>query len=1049
MKRLFKIHFFSLLILFPFFATGQSLYDDARALVAARNYLEANGYSPQDTASAQAFARIMAILYTYDNPMASGEFSQSKLAKIPNRYRTNPNIPELLPLDSLYNMPDSFQTLFTRELQCQADTMQLAPRQRMIDLLRGDYGSSPAEYLSVSKALREYSVPPTDTKLALGQVAKESNKNVVNGIVNSQAVIEGLFNFILKRAQEEVVITFLERFLTEDLPQYEELFPLVVEQFSAHEFSYSHSFIERVRDAFYEDLQLFSVRFPNILLTDERFAAVQEDPLIYNLLAVYSIIGMTQNKAEIDEILPITFRNLYESYSQKQKKLNLTVVENAPGDSEDYLELIRLSDTCIHQIENIYKLLEDAEAKIANEIAEITREDIPTPDFAVALAPSYDLEMIMGSDSAFRLNLLPGMLGGFLDPAYVLGFTEVSAYDKFFSDDLSPEYLKAAGLELARNLHGARFADFTIDQLLRAWVEDMTTYRLEFDKWKRSLFPELEMEKAFQELENGRVSLSNVIRATKTFWSDRNRLARSQPLAFDMLDTIISNDFDPELNINNIIKIETYGLKTFEKNREQYGDLSDEEKDILITILGKEAFLQESARKLLDVESRLIQLNDRIAADYSEPQTNNPIHQYLLDKQSIHPYTEILARADVLKDELNALKRQLDTLDRKHAKSEVQIMENAQPLLGLTEALTHLMYCLRTGDDEQKWITKVQLDSILRDPDLKNAFLGLLYQRLCQVQNVPRLSPEGLANIVKLTVADLPWVLYPEKADTSKLDLSFYYPAAFLVNTLQRVLQIPLIVDPGSPGEVLPLAKTHPSLNNVPDISGKVLDLIYYLNARDHRHAVSSAIRLFLLLENLPVDTTIRHFLQQYGYFIADLVDADTSYEVESLLNGIADPPGSSRLKRSKGLTVGLNAYLGGSVGRETWRTGAAATGPREDFNSIAPTMPIGITFSGLIGNTGNPPSFSIFLSFLDLGSMLSFRGDNSAFGENKITFKNMFKPSLQVHYNIRKTPFYVGLGGQLGPHFTELNGNEMSVRTTRFFLNFGVDVPVKTFYVR
>ncbi len=111
--------------------------------------------------------------------------------------------------------------------------------------------------------------------------------------------------------------------------------------------------------------------------------------------------------------------------------------------------------------------------------------------------------------------------------------------------------------------------------------------------------------------------------------------------------------------------------------------------------------------------------------------------------------------------------------------------------------------------------------------------------------------------------------------------------------------------------------------------------------------------------------------------------------------------------------------------------------------------MPIGITFSALLGNAPHPPSFSLFLSFLDLGSMLSFRGDESAFGENKITYKNMFKPSLQIHYNIPKSPFYIGLGGQIGPHYRDLNGEELSVRTNRVFFNFGVDVPVKTLFVR
>lgn len=1045
MKQAISRYIFSLLLLSSFSLQAQSLYDDARALVAARETLELSGYSLSDSASVEALAKVMAILYSYDNPMGAGDAGRARLEKVPGHYRGNPGIAGLLPLDVLMQLPDSLQAPFLETFQQESDLMEAAPRQKMVDLLRGDYGSSPADYLSVSKALRKYSVPPLESNITLEELASESNQNVVNGIVNPQAVIEGLFQFVLQRAQEEVVMNFMERFLTQDLPQYAELFPTVVTQFNQPGFSYSGSFLQRLRDAFYEDLQLLSVRFPQILLSDERFQYVQNDPLMYNLLAVYSIIGMTQNEAQLEEILPITFRNLFESYLQNEKKLNLTVAANAPEESEDYRRLILLSDTCLQLIQAVFSDLDDAQSDILREIAALDQEGFPVPESVLLLEPAYDLGMIMGRDTAagFRLNLLPAMLGGHLDTSYILGFREVYAYDKFFSEDFSPEQWKAAGLELARNLSGdAWFADAPIDQLLRAWTNDLNTFRQAFDTWKRSLSPEMEIPLAFQKLENSRQELAATIKATREFWGDR--LTGYQPLALVMLDTIISGTFDPE-DIGNQIRMASLGENAILQDSARYGGLNEEE----AMQLGVELFLQECTQKLLEVESRFILLNDRVAANYPGQQTGNPVHQYLMAKKSIHPFTETLAKIDVLKSGLQSMQTQLGALDKMHASTEVQIMENARPILGLTESLTHLMYCLRTGGDSAKWITKFQLDSVLNEPALKDAFLGLLYQRLSRVQHIPKLSPEGLANLVQLTVADLPNLFYPTLPDSLKWEegMNFYYPASFFVNTLNRVLEIPLIVDPTAPDLVKPLAETHPSLATVPGISELVLDLIYYLNARDHRHAISTAIRLFLLVENLDVKDSVHEFLQEYGFFIADLIDAETGDEVQSLLNGIADPPGSSRLKRTERLTVGLNAYLGGSVGQESWQT--SQNTQTEQFVSIAPTMPIGITFSGLIGNGPRPPSFSLFLSFLDLGSMLSFRGDESAFGENKITYKNMFKPSLQIHYNIPKSPFYIGLGGQIGPHYRDLNGEELSVRTNRLFFNFGVDVPVKTLFVR
>jgi hypothetical protein len=262
------------------------------------------------------------------------------------------------------------------------------------------------------------------------------------------------------------------------------------------------------------------------------------------------------------------------------------------------------------------------------------------------------------------------------------------------------------------------------------------------------------------------------------------------------------------------------------------------------------------------------------------------------------------------------------------------------------------------------------------------------------------------------------------------------------------VLEIPLVVSTQQPDLVQPLTQVYPQLAQVPEVSSLLLNLLYNLNIEDHRRAMSSAIRLFIKLDSFNVEKPVGDFLEQYGYFMADLIDAETTQEVESLLYGIADPPGSSRLKRSKRLTVGLNAYLGASGGLEGWSQ--ASSSLQEDFLFMAPTIPIGITMSRLFGDpTNKPVSLSLFIGFLDLGSMLTLQGGSEAFGESVLTFRNMFKPSAQLHWNLPKSPFYLGTGVQVGPHVQEIGGVQQSIQSTRFFLSFGVDVPVKTFFVR
>ena len=157
----------------------------------------------------------------------------------------------------------------------------------------------------------------------------------------------------------------------------------------------------------------------------------------------------------------------------------------------------------------------------------------------------------------------------------------------------------------------------------------------------------------------------------------------------------------------------------------------------------------------------------------------------------------------------------------------------------------------------------------------------------------------------------------------------------------------------------------------------------------------------------------------------------------------ISDPPGSSRNKRRSPLSVSLNAYLGGTFGHEIW-SGEALT-KTEDFYSLAATMPIGITLSRLFGRKKS--SFSLFISFLDIGALLSYQPSSVQQAEADFTFKNVFKPGLQAHWNIKKSPFYIGLGWQSGRQFIKANDVKRTVSSNRTFVAFGVDVPIRTLY--
>jgi hypothetical protein len=969
-----------------------------------------------------ASARILAILYNYNNPIGEASFSQAQLHNITHSYRNNPQIKKLIG-NERHIFPDSVSTFFIQRFEEELYILRRSPRQKIIKLLHSDDDVSPANYLSVSNALERYSIPPVENTTALQLAAEGSNQNISRGIVSAPYIIEGLFDVILKRAEEEVAISFLQQLLGKNgVEDFREIFPTVVSTFGGQDFTYSNSFLERLRQAFYEDLQLLSIRLPALMLKDEYFKALQDDPITYSLLVVYSMAGMAQNGYEIDEILPITSRYLDKTYQEAQKKVNFYLAEHAVN-SPEYKEVITTTQSIVDQLSSIYVALDTSEAKINRLITGVEQRfgvDAPPSLQSYLNKPNYDFEkLIQGDGSTFDLTLLPYLLKGELDRDFILRYNTLEEYDKFFSVLRSSEQWRAAGLELARNLNGTRIEDSSIDKVLINWQQDLALYALEAQRWQNTVDPEGALQQALARADQNRERLRQTVLETKEYW--KGQLIDDQPLAFDLLAKILDN-FDDITEDPNLLLQETLQL-------------------------------EQMKARLLGVERRLMALNKMLVDAHPGMGASSPLEAYL-NQEAATPFSHISSEINRLSISLQDLRLQLGKLDNEQAKSVSRERDNAAPLLQITEVLTQLAYSLRSDNDTYKWVTKGQLSQILDGGERQEAFLGLMQQRLINTKNFGRFSPDGLAQLIELTVRDLP-SLVDKSNDEVRDSLAFYRRASFAANTFNRILELPLIVRPFSKtNEFIPLEQQDPVLASLPDVTKQAMDFIYYLNVKDHSHAISSAIRLFSSLDTAivamnPAITAdakrqpLLNFMREYGDFIAGLIDARSSNQVKSLINGISDPPGSSRLKRRAPLSVSLNAYLGGTIGMESWEIDGRYNDP---FFSLSPTMPVGINISWLWGKKDR--SYSAFFSFFDLGAMLTYHSIDNLTASAQFTFKNVFKPGLQFQYNLKNSPFYLAAGAQYGPQFLEdAAGEETSVNSVRGFLGFGIDVPLKTLY--
>jgi len=1060
MTRLLLSLSFLVFLLAPIF--GQSLYEDAIRLVESRNALMKDSSAGLQNQK-EPLADIMAVLQHYDEGYTDEALVGSRLLEVPLHYADNELLSNWLPMESLNRVkPLLRDSQFAAKFLRTSDSLRSPKRQRMIKLMVGPH-SSPAEYLSVSRTLQEYTVPPVSSKVYLEAAAQESNRNLEEGLLSTEALLEGLFRFVVERAQQELAISFMDRFLEDEVPPVKMLFPNVFEEVKSVGFDYSHSYLERIRASFYEDFQLLSVRLPTVLLEEKRFESLQRNPLIYNLLATYSIIGMSQNGLPTDEIMAVTHRNLFENYRQNEKRRNFTVASKGKGGT-DYAALSDSAAAIYNQIKVVYDRLNQAENELEDKLDGLVRRNsqqsnpAPVPAFDRMFEKGYQLAALLGQDQDYPLSFLPHLLRGELDEEYILSLRSVESFDRYFGKTYTEQELRAAGLEIARQLYsGNWYQNRGIGDLLESWLEDLILYDRELDAWHYSLFPEDTLLSSLKDIREAQQRLNETIKAVEQEWGPE-QLSQQQKLAFGVLKGITGNTLkyrDPalDLQVGNIIDKEFNG---------------DDTKKRQATSL----FLERGWKELEAVEERLIRLHNRLLAESDqEAKDSSALAKYLESSIAAPAYQRIRWSIKKLRRQLRGLQTKIDSVDQNYALTECQLLKNAEPMLFLTESLSQMMYCLSAPGDNRRWLSLQQLDTVMNDDQLRPVFLGLLYQRLRTIKQFRQLSPPGLAQLVQLTVADLPKLEPVDSMASAAADsLAFQRKASFVVNTLSRLVEIPILAAPTASGQTLSLAQQYPPLQYTPAVAGNVTDFIYHINNKNHRRAVGSLLGLFqnvqafvteLQSDKDEVSETIR-FLNKYGFFVAGLVDARSGQEVSSLLNNVSEPPGSSRLKRRAPFSISLNAYLGASFGYERWDDPQMDI--EEDFWNLAPTLPLGASFSFLAGpgqpavyddegelvkTAKRPASFSIFAGIIDLGSLLNYRFEEEELGNTDLTFKNMFKPSLQFHYNFPRSPFYIGTGIQYGPHYREINEMQEPLRSVRAFISAGLDIPLKTLYMK
>lgn len=488
---------------------------------------------------------------------------------------------------------------------------------------------------------------------------------------------------------------------------------------------------------------------------------------------------------------------------------------------------------------------------------------------------------------------------------------------------------------------------------------------------------------------------------------------------------------------------------------------------------------------------------------------------------------------DSIADEAAKLKERLYQLEKSYTKDAYNAKQQTQQLSTITEIAIHLLDAFRYGSLEtqsitipdtiqqhivikkndteisydsllikekviasgrsvKKWISREQFRQIMEDTLSRAAYIGLLYQRLANIEGNEDLTPEGIAQVTTQlinTIYDLDNIRatigYKKKLG-KELAFQDYYPfIRSTVDFLNTLINTPI----GNQA----FSKKHKSLRDFTIISDQSLSLFENVFAESYGPAIQNLVNLFgyiwevdvkaaqqdhSLLQSIRKRTALGESKEEdeayirdyeknpsksrerlkkalliYGSFMAEIVAAEDANAVKSALGTAAVPPGSSSVKRTSDFNISFNSYFGGGFYRETLQTDELTDEVRRS-GSIGLSVPVGFTLTkGGIGLKNW--SFSAFVPILDLGVVTAYRidADNAGISNNlpELSFSNLIAPGAYFIVNLPRSPFSLAAGVQFGPQLRKItvNGAETTASAWRYGLTGTIDVPIFNLFNR
>jgi len=192
-----------------------------------------------------------------------------------------------------------------------------------------------------------------------------------------------------------------------------------------------------------------------------------------------------------------------------------------------------------------------------------------------------------------------------------------------------------------------------------------------------------------------------------------------------------------------------------------------------------------------------------------------------------------------------------------------------------------------------------------------------------------------------------------------------------------------------------------------------------------------------LLLDKSHENSELRHSILKYGSFIATVAQAQNSDDVQNAIESAALPAGSYSIKQKTTGSIFVNGYLGYAFDISKYKL---------YMNGMY--APIGISINIPFCKNHNAGAFTLFGSIIDVGGLAAYRLTNSTDTLKQIIkLQSIISPSIQVLYEIPKTPFNICFGWRMTPSLYYSGDKTFTTIESKHVFNLSllIDIPFFT----